>query len=162
MDKNLTLSTRSWHYRLANVYWVFSPIENFTWPTICSYLWRVLGGLIVAFCVFIGALAVSFCVLDFALWALVVYQYNVFIDVTETAGVGAVLVLLATVAGLIAGGTRLVGGSVGDHVAMAMLSRVVERCLDWMETPSEKSASPFLIAYRSFKDKVCLKIDFKD
>jgi hypothetical protein len=116
----------------------------------------------VAFFTFVAALMVSFCVLDFALWALVVYQYNVFIDPNGPAGVGVVLVLTATVAGLIAGGARLTEGRVGDYVAMAVLSRVVERCLVWMETPRDKSASPLSIAYRSFKDKVCLKIDFKD
>jgi hypothetical protein len=99
--------------------------------------------------------------LDFVVWLYVVIADGFFIEPNQPAAIGAIIVLFAIGVGVVLTFLHLKDiGFFGSLLRKIFRDRSSTRRI--AENTGEEIISPFSIAYQSFKDKVCLKIDFKD
>lgn len=145
--KPITLNKNSWHYRLADKYTqrgVWDDGEN-----ICLYTKQVLKGSVWAlFLTFILSFVVlSF--MDFFIWLYVSISTGLWTTPRELSGFAIVIILLS---------------------ACGVVAYIGVQTIEWLKESDNRFAqktssmvNPSFIseAYKSFKNKYCIKVEFK-
>lgn len=139
--KYTKLNVNSWHYKLAESVG-YDPDNN----DICSYTRRVIVGIfcLVALIVFIAATsaAISFLLVHMVLGAYFYFAYGLVPAFEFFFGWGIVIV--------------------SAICAACNLSYLKLKERKYLRDTEEKEPSFFVTAYRSWKDKFCVKLQFVD
>jgi hypothetical protein len=140
----LELNRTSWHYRLATIYGPMSG--HYPREDICSYVRAVLRG--VCFVVFlsaIGGVLIGMIYGNLLAWAIASWQYHMLIHMDPPAVAGVAVTSALALAGIFA--------TIASWVTRKLRSR-----------DRHVSKKPTFIgeAYRSFKEKSCVPIQFPE
>ena len=154
--KEYTFSSKSWHYKLANVgvqrVWDFEEID------ICSYIRKVLAGALVFVAAFFGATAIAiffgYGFITLGMWFVDCLTSGNWVLPNPIAGL-ILFTILLIVFGFIIVGVRI------------LLEKAIDKFVDYTiehrhpQLVKEKEPSFIAAAYRKFKDKTCFRINFK-
>jgi len=152
--KNLKFNTNSWHYRLAH--WGNGYVDN----NICDYSKQVLMGLLKLFTVmlmiFVITAAASKIIVEMVLgvWFSVLTGTDMF---SHTGAVSWLIVFSVLVSGIF----MLVCSKLGDILHDRALMRRREIYEHKNDPKPVKKDSFIVAAYKSFKDKYCIQIQFE-
>lgn len=140
-----TLNKKSWHYRLANEYGDYRPGFSDPVTNICDYSREVLNGLwnvllIIAITTFV-LVSIEIAII----WAFVSFRAGIWIQPSEGAQLGLVLVTFAVL------------GVIGIAFMNFKENR---RYAQKLTTPKKKQKEPGFIRtwYTAFKTKTCVPI----
>lgn len=129
----VTFNTNSWHYKLASTYTSFSPYIH---TDICSYTRKVVLSFFSLAMIALASVFIGWGIIDVALWAWFFY-HGYFLGLM---GPGIVTISLSIAVLIIAGDTLL--SSLRHY-------------------KTQKEPGFIRKAYRSWKDKYCVKVEFK-
>ena len=154
--KEYTFSSKSWHYKLANVgiqrVWDFEEID------MCSYIRKVLAGAIV-FSVMVAGFSFIAWFFGFGYITLGIWLF----DCLSTGVVTAP----NPIAGLVGLSTLLVLFLFIVFGIKSLLNKAIDKFVDYTiehqhpQLVKEKEPSFIALAYRKFKEKTCYRINFK-
>lgn len=146
--KSTTLNVNSWHYKLAS--W-FGYDPDFKDHDICAYLRRVMLGMVIvpiaAAAAIILTIAVSIILVHMVLGPWFFFMYG--IPFNEFATVGWVILLAA-------------GTLFGFFFGMDRFKRYLHNKRNEARNSPEQEPGFLKLAYRSYKDKFCMKLQFVD
>lgn len=154
--KEYTLKTNSLHYRLAKVY---GSMRSYQVEDLCTYVKHVIYGLLkIVFLVgFCSGLLIVLGMGDFLGWVAAMIATQGFIEPEEHTRMA-----LGSIIGLVFALGVLFVVVLITNIHQARKEARIQKGLDGLFTqPAEPKDPPFLLlAYRSFKEKTCVKIKF--
>ena len=146
--KAFTLSKKSWHWRLAVTYG--SHYEYDTETDLCTYIRNVLKGIFVVMLVIVaGGLCISAPMGSLAAWIVYVIT-NGITEMDPVAFAGAFLIFGFVI---LTGLFLLFNTDTGEEV-VSKVKRAVR-----IKIPKPQEDSFLVLAYRSFKDKTCVRLN---
>lgn len=134
--KTLTIKRDSWHHKLAKLHDRY--FDGYSEIDICSYTRLVLVGLLKFLVALAGLIFILICVFDLVMWLGFCIFYKEFLDPRFPAMVGFSFAMAAGIIGVAFGGEVLIR----NH--------------------SFADDNFLYTAYRSFKDKFCVKVTIID
>lgn len=162
----LELDRKSWHYRLAADYPPHAlKSYDLVNQDICSYTRAVLRGLLFAFGITMVLGFVGSCVASFLAWLIVALQYNMLIEDNGLALIGFMFVSAGIIATILLG----IFSWREDRKYAARQKRreyyeayYKEHGYYPDEAPEAAKKPSFIVeAYKAFKQKYCLRVEFK-
>jgi hypothetical protein len=138
---SLNVSRKSWHYRLAHTYyWNFST----EMLDICSYTRRVFFGLLMALSITVAlsALLLMFAVCP-ALYIIACAITGNWFEIPAEIGVPYIILIIPAI---------MIGGAIG-------ITKFVRYVKEYQSEDPPEGPGFLRLAYRSFKDKFCIKIN---
>lgn len=157
--ESITLKKNSWHYRLATVYGNWDPLWDGEMCDICSYSRKVTYGAIRAVIVaaVLGFVAATFA--DFALYLQVAGGTNDFVPPHFMGVFGMILSAFTIAVSVITSIAFSLVWLVKQGIEWFMDQDIADKIADALA----KCKPSFLSAwYRSYKDKVCFRINFDE
>ena len=141
--KPLLLNRNSWHFRLATVYG--STYADYPREDICSYSGAVLKGFsrVLLFTLLVS-IGVSVLYSNLLAWIIICIKLRTFVPMMEIAAISITLHITLIALGLATRLYKILWGSV-------------------IKTARKPEPKPTFLskAYKSWKDKTCVPIDFK-
>jgi hypothetical protein len=143
--KTISLNTKSWHWRLATVYKDFNP--HATNSNLCDYTKHVILGFTNVMWIILFAGIYAVCLADTTCWLLA----GLVVGTLAEPAIGGFCVWVVLAPAIIVGLVALVTGIV---VGKEYASEFIEEF--------HATKEPFYyLWYKSVKDKVCYRVNFK-
>ncbi len=141
----LNVSSKAWHYRFATKYASLSTYDiRFSRVDSCTYIRRVMLGLVLFFCLSIATVIVLIPLTHLIMWLVVCAVNLSFVPLmnSEVTFLGALEVFFGCLGGLVYFGTK-----------------GITWILDHLLLKDETVEPSFIVqAYRSWKNKYCIKV----